>query len=191
MTPLRSAFAPLLLVVCVLLATGCAGDSGERNVTPVSSVPIQTKEVTYYDDVAFKNPVTAWQANLTYPWTKVAYNILVFIDPGYPVFTHGMTREQTKQMYIEFRQAIPADEAIKRFNLTNTKDRSIGDHVFLIIYVYPNTSTYILDPYVTVMSGRYEKWHAVDAWVDVNNLERLASLDGVQHLEFVEYAEHS
>lgn len=92
---------------------------------------------------------------------------------------------------IASRHLLPADQAMKRFNLTNATGRVFGDQIFLTIYVYPNTSTYILDPIVTNMSNRKEKFHFVEAWVDVNNLEKLATMDGVQGMELVEYAEHS
>jgi hypothetical protein len=191
MTPPRTTLALLLLVKTVLLAAGCISGSVGGNVTIPSPNTVETKEITYYDDIAFKDPMTAWRANLTYPWTKIAPNILVFIDPGYPVSMHGNTGEQLKQIWIRSRVAIPADEGITRFNLTNKTGHTVGEHVFVTIRVYPNSSTHILDPFVTQITSRQEELHGVETWVDVNNLEYLAALDGVRDMKFVEYGEHS
>jgi hypothetical protein len=191
MTQLCNTVTLLLLAGAMLLAAGCVLAPGEGDPTSVSSGHIQSKEITYYDDITFKDPVVAWQSNLTYPWKKVASNVLVFIDPGYPIYVHGNTREQLKEFHILTGVAISAENATTRFNLTNPSGHVIGDHLFLTIHVFPNSSTHIVDPYITEENARIEELHGVEAWVDVNNLERLAGLDGVESIRFVVRAEHS
>ena len=130
-----------------------------------------------------------YRENLTWPRNRIPETVLQVTDPAFP--ETSITREQAREQMIASRHLLPADQAIQRFNLTNTSGTVIGDQVFLTIYVYPNTSTYTLDPLVTSMSNRKEKYHFAEAWVDVSNLERLAASESVRGMELVEYIEHS
>lgn len=130
-----------------------------------------------------------YRENLTYPRNRIPENILLVTDPAFPEIS--ITREQARADLIASRHLLPADDAISRFNLMNTPGQALGDQVFLTVYVYPNTSTHILDTVVTNISNRKEIFHVVEAWVDVKNLEKLASMDGVRGMKLVEYADHS
>ena len=195
MTPLRVTLALLLILMAVLMAAGCAGNKNvpthSENNSVTSTIPItsgnaisEEKSNQYYV-LALK----LYRQNLTYPRNRIPENVLQLTDPDFP--QDRATRELGRAQLIASRHLIPADQAIKRFNLTNTAGQVFGDQVFLTIYVYPNTSTHILDPVVTNISNRKEIFHGVEAWVDVNNLEKLAAMDGVSYMQLVDYAEHS
>ena len=197
MTPFRVAFALVLVMVAVLLAAGCAQLAGNEKSTlsettavtgtiPVSSGP---SFVNARSDEEMVHALKMYRENLTYPRNRIPENILQVTDPTFP--ETEITREQAREQMIESRHLVPGDQAIKRFSLTNTPGKIIGDQVFLTIYVYPNTPTDILDMVVTNMSNRKGQFHMVEAWVDVGNLEKLAAMDGVRGFHLVEYAEYS
>ena len=102
-----------------------------------------------------------------------------------------MTTEQVKAQLVAEHHLITAEKAKIRFNTTLVNGQPIGDQVFLTIYVDPNVSTHILDPVATEITNRKEELHGVEAWVDVNNLEKLAALNGVREMKLVDIAEHS
>jgi hypothetical protein len=99
------------------------------------------------------------------------------------------TPEQVRDLLIVTKRLIPAEQAAAKFN--STTGQALGDQVFLTIYLYPNSSTYILDPFATKITSRIEKYHFVEAWVDVNNLMILAARNEVKGIELVDIAEHS
>jgi hypothetical protein len=128
----------------------------------------------------------AYYANLTYPWNQLKSPfILLFIDPNYPKYTYGPTREQQIEFYTEQGTVVPPDQAAARFNLTNTSDRPIGYQILIDIELYPGNSTHIVDPYITSVDGRSETYHDIGAWVDVNNIASLAMLPGIKKFHFI------
>lgn len=86
---------------------------------------------------------------------------------------------------------IRAEQAVTQFGMNSTTGHPIGDQVYLIIHVNPSVSTHIVDPEVTSVISRGEEFHAVAAWVDVNNLEKLAGIDGVKEIKVNVPPEHS
>jgi hypothetical protein len=192
----------IIAVICVLLVVAIENmsESGKDSVSenvqihPTSSVLNAT--ITFsspeQNKGSVENPaitLNLYQSNLAYPRNKIATDLLKFIDPNYPKI--GIPVDQYRNMRISSSHMIPAGQAAARFNLSNTSGTPVGDQVFLTIYVYPNSSTQILDPFITKVTDRSEELHAVEAWVDLNNLEKIASLESVQNMKFVDYAEHS
>jgi hypothetical protein len=157
-------------------------------VATLTVTPVSTVGISPYNDINYpspQDPTEAWLANLSFPRTKINYEVLVFEDPDYPIYVHsGETRKTTMGCYY-YDRAVPADQAAARFNITNTSGKPVGDQLYLSIRLYPNSSTHIVDPYVTQIKARDEEWHLVNAWVDVNNLDSLAALDGVRRVGFI------
>jgi nitrogen fixation protein FixH len=133
------------------------------------------------------DPFTAYDANLTYPWNQLnSPAILLFLDPNYPVFSRGPSREEQIELYIKEKTVVPAAQAAARFNITNTSGKPIGDQLMLDIAIYPGNSTHIVDPYITSVVDREDDYNAIVAWVDVNNIGSLATLNGVQKFHFIQ-----
>jgi hypothetical protein len=102
-----------------------------------------------------------------------------------------MTPEQTRSIMISLNQIIPADQAKKVFNISNGTGQPIGDQIHLIIYLRPTANLKVIDPLVTAVIIRNEEYHAVSAWVEINNIEKLASIDDVTRIELNSPPEHS
>ncbi len=185
----------MLVMVAVLLVAGCTGNNNvptqSENNSLTSTIPISSVNAISEEksDQYYVLALKLYRQNLTYPRNRIPENVLQITDPDFP--QTRATRELGRVQMIASRHLIPADQAIKRFNLQNTTTQIIGDQVFLTIYVFPNTTTHILDPVVTNMSNRKEELHGVEAWVDVNNLEKLAAMKGVEEMKLVDYAEYS
>jgi len=130
-----------------------------------------------------------YENNLTPLQKRITTALLPLIDPNYPKI--GMPLDQYRTMLINDRHLVPADQAVARFNISNTSGNPVGDQVFLAISVYPNSSTHILDTLVTKIHARSEELHGIEAWVDTNNLGKIASLSSVRNMKFVDYASHN
>jgi hypothetical protein len=65
-------------------------------------------------------------------------------------------------------QLIPAEEAIIKFNLSQSGSPPVGDHVYLHIFLNVSVSTKEIDSYMTNVTDRDEKRHFAVAWVDLN-----------------------
>ncbi|HZK30244.1 MAG TPA: S8 family serine peptidase [Methanoregula sp.] len=60
-----------------------------------------------------------------------------------------------------------------------------GKLVYAYVYVKPGYSTHIIDSSVFEVSGRDENYHSAVAWIDVQALEPLSSLEGVRTIREV------
>jgi hypothetical protein len=191
MTLIRVTLALMLMMAVVLLAAGCAGNVADeipaKNGSPPLTMTVPVSSETIHAKITSNAEMVIalrmYRNNLTYPRNKIPENILQVTDPVFPSYLNST--ETAKAQRIASRHLIPSHQVIERFNLQNNTERSIGDQVFLTIYVYPNTTTHILDPFITNVSNRKEGFHGVEAWVDVNNLEKMAALDGVRGMQFV------
>jgi PKD repeat protein len=74
---------------------------------------------------------------------------------------------------------IPVDLATRGLQSTTSKLPS-GNLVYVYINVIPGYSTHITDSLAFEVTDRDEENHLAAAWVDVHNLETLASLEGVR-----------
>ena len=60
-----------------------------------------------------------------------------------------------------------------------------GKFVYVYISVFPGYSTHIIDPYVPEVQGREEDNHLAVAWVNIQNLQTIADLEGVRKIREV------
>jgi hypothetical protein len=60
-----------------------------------------------------------------------------------------------------------------------------GKLVYVYVYVKPGYSTHIIDSSVNEVTNRDENYHIAVAWVDIQALEQLASLEGVRTIREV------
>ena len=60
-----------------------------------------------------------------------------------------------------------------------------GKLVYVYVYMNPGYSTHIINSSVYEVSNRDEDFHVAVAWVDVQNLETLASIDGIRTIQEV------
>ncbi len=120
---------------------------------------------------------------------KLTDDLLILIDDTYPIKIQ--TPAQIKTRMKKANQLVSSEDAIINFGIRNQDQKTLGDQVKVEIYLKPFFTTQIVNPYVTNITGRDEEWHLVVAWVDVNKLDQLASLDGVSAIRQVEPAEHS
>ena len=57
--------------------------------------------------------------------------------------------------------------------------------VYVYVYVTSGYSTHIVDPYAYEVTDRDETSNLAVAWVDITNLDNIASVDGVQVIQEV------
>ena len=198
MIPLRITLGLLLLVMCVLLAVGCIGKSGNNNnavLTPTIntstvSEPLQHPTLSPADDGKTKPaaiaPIQDYKTNKAEWQRKTANQILQIVDPYYPKM--GNTPDEVKMMmHDDFETLLYSEEAIKNFGIQNTSSQPVGDHVNVFIYVNSSVSTYNVEKLMTMVEGRYQDYYSKDyqliGWVDLNNIKTIASLKNVNRIE--------
>ncbi|MCK9592604.1 MAG: hypothetical protein M0Q91_11410 [Methanoregula sp.] len=135
--------------------------------------------------LASQERLASYRENLTVAKRRIPNNLLFVIDPNYPP-TSEETPAQAKKMMIAKHQLIPAEEAIIKFNLSPSGNQSVGDQVYLYVFLNASAPTNEIDSYVTNVTDREEKMHFAVAWVDLNNLEKLMSVRNVDHIRIVE-----
>jgi PKD repeat protein len=175
-------------------SSGCEGqnnklnNSKDRSANTTSSTG--TTQISQADAMSdYFQILKLYHKNMTSYRKKLPDSLLVIADPDCP---KGMWTPEW--VYSDLRVShylIPANKAIARFNLTKSTGQVIGDQIILTIHVYPNTSTHFLDSVVTNITWRKENYHLVEAWVDMNNLDKLAALEGVQNISIPLYPSHS
>ncbi|OPY36099.1 MAG: hypothetical protein A4E35_02141 [Methanoregula sp. PtaU1.Bin051] len=133
----------------------------------------------------FKNTIRIWRIRRK----KIPDNILVLIDPAFP--SQGATVEGIKSAMMVSNQLIPADQAKNVFNFSNKPDPPIGDQIHLEIYLTPTASLNAVDSNVTAVTIRNKELHALVAWVDINNIEKLVAPQDVVKVVMVVPPEHS
>ncbi len=114
---------------------------------------------------------------------KLETRLLQLIDPG-SVPQSGNTLEEIRASMIGQDLLVPASEAAKRFDL-KASSGTTGDQVYVSIQLQPGTSAGSIVPYVTQVIDSDELTHILVAWVDVNRLDSIASLEGVRSVGLV------
>ena len=108
-----------------------------------------------YRTYGSENPFTAYRANLTYPYNQIqSQGLLLFLDPNYPVYTHGPTREQQIKFYVRQGTVVPRIRLQPGLILPVTNGKSVGDQLLMEIDLDPGVSTHIVDPYMTSVESR-------------------------------------
>jgi len=201
MTSFSDTFALILLVTAVLLTAGCTGQTvdgnggGNISAQPVengySGAIVTSAETLNTNSKEALSPIdriNQYEASLSPAQQKIPSSLQQIIYPDYPAVVDpktGMTPARIRDSMISNHQMIPADQAITKFNISNTTRQPVGDQVHMYIYVNASLSTDIIDSVVTSVAGRDEKNHIVVAWVDMNNLEKLAGINGVKSMSIV------
>jgi hypothetical protein len=75
-------------------------------------------------------------------------------------------------------------QCLKQFRKAGN-GRATDDMVYVYVYLKPPAETRVIEPYVWELTGRDETNHFAVAWVEVNDLETLASLDEVRAIRTV------
>ena len=158
----------------------------QTHALTVTPTPISTVGISPYNDIAYPfpgDPKVAWMANLTFPRNKkIDISMLLYIDPDWPVYVHGNSRETLLHAGEQVHEFMFAKDAEKKFAGLNGS-MPLGDQVLFYIKINPSYSTHIADAYVTNVTDRAEEYHSLIAWVDVKNVDALASLEGVKRLK--------
>jgi subtilisin family serine protease len=164
MLPSRVTLALMLVMVVVLLAAGCAE-------SPAPPAPTQPHTLS----------PEATQ--------KLSTELRQLLDTR--LIPASQTPEQFRDLMRRRNILVPAQDVAARLNISQPAGGAWNDQVPVYIYLTPATQTQVVDPYVTLVINRKEKYHVVVAWVDVARLEDLAALDGVRVIRPIEPPEFS
>ncbi|OPZ74583.1 MAG: Extracellular serine protease precursor [Firmicutes bacterium ADurb.Bin456] len=108
---------------------------------------------------------------------KISTDLLQLIDKDYSL--PGQTRENLLSQM----------QKLKQFRLETSPKRGTasgpGELVYVYIYLAPGAETRSVDKYAREITGRDEVNHLVVAWVEIKNLETLASDDAVRTIRTV------
>ncbi|MCM1566481.1 MAG: fibronectin type III domain-containing protein, partial [Dehalobacter sp.] len=109
---------------------------------------------------------------------KISSDLLKLIDEQYR--TNKETKEQVKSSIKNMKALIKAEDS-SSYGLNKSND----DLVYVYIRVNDNESTHIIDNYANKVKNRDEKNHVITAWVEVNKINVIASLEGVRSVNTV------
>ncbi|MFA5269014.1 MAG: hypothetical protein WC379_13665 [Methanoregula sp.] len=133
--------------------------------------------------------IELYKQNQTPAQKKLSNDLLQLIDDKYPIKTQS--RDQIKQRMYTRKQLIPKSDGGTKQKLSPEITQGVDDQVNVEIYLEQSSPTNITNSLVTQVTGRDEKNHFVEAWVGINNLERLASSPGVKAISTAEGQGHS
>lgn len=129
----------------------------------------------------FAEEAESYKVSLSEAQQKLTDDLLALTDENYPM-PPSLTVEQLKENMKRRHQLVYAGEAdvlgIKNGNVSS-------DLVYVYIYIDESSNTSIIDPYVSKVVSRQEKYHFATAWVQIDNLEKLASLQEVRSIDLV------
>jgi hypothetical protein len=188
MTQLRTTLALLLLVAAVLLAAGCTipSDVSPQNGTACGTGPVVATTGTmlrqYTPPLDHATAFRLYQGNLSTAQSKIPDDLRKVIDPAYPLGTES--RPQIRNYMISMQQLLLAeDAAASGFSTPMFSGRPVGNQVHLVIHINPSASLKIVNPYLSKREVYDQNSHTVVAWVDQQDLERLAAMDEVTALQ--------
>ena len=113
------------------------------------------------------------KSNLSDAHKKLSTDLVQLINRDY--LLPGQSVEDLKDEMKALKQFVPAAETGMRAN-----GMMSGDLVYVYIYLYPDHSTYVVDSYAVQITNRDENNQLAVAWVEVEQLEALASLEAVR-----------
>lgn len=150
--------------------------------TQQTSAPSPTQTLTAEEEAKEKeaaiDPFLRYKENMTFWQKKLPNQILELIDPNAPL--SGMTRDEIRIQMIDFeKNMIPAEEVFTKFGIS----QPTGDLVKVTININSSVSTHIVNPYVVYLIGK--RGNLVDAWVDLNNIEKIATLENVKWIDLI------
>lgn len=150
-------------------------------------VPSSNQTLASYENgkakLAAIEPILSYKENMTFWQKKISSQILYIIDPKYPEM--GNTREQVKEFLRDNNQLIYFNEVSTKLGFNQTMKMPVEDIIHINIYVKPDVSPRIIIPYAVNVSSLSETEHIAIAWVELNNIEKLASLEEISWIELV------
>ncbi|MCK9592603.1 MAG: PKD domain-containing protein, partial [Methanoregula sp.] len=150
------------------------------NISDVKDLTPSKEEME--EIIASLQPVVKYKENLTQIQAKIPMALLQLSDPNYPQSVDQ--RQELKKIMIAKNQLVPADLADIRFNLSDKFAHS--DQVYVYVYLKANTSLSTFNQYITNITDQEEKLHFIIAWVDLYNLEKIATSPEVSKIRLVE-----
>jgi hypothetical protein len=176
-------------MVTVLLLAGCvSGQIDKKNYTKLSSdsvtiTPLPNQNQTLSDEndkakLAAIAPILKYKKNMAEWQKKLPTDLLYVLDPDCPDI--GNTREQIKSGWKCLDQLIPS-ENVTRLDIKYPKS-PVGDYLHVQIKLIPNSSISVIEPYVaTLKEAECRECY----WVDMNQLQELASMKEVQTIDLI------
>jgi len=116
--------------------------------------------------------------NLTDAQKKLSTDLLQRVNSSF--LPQGQNRETLELRMKRLGQFRPASSVSPA-----SDGRVAGDLVYVYVYLKPPAGTRTIDPYVREVTDRDEKYHLAVAWVEVKDLETLASLEAVRTIRTV------
>jgi len=142
--------------------------SSNKNATDISSA-YKAKSILQIRDV---------KSNLTDAQKKLSTDLLQLLDSSF--LPHEQERGTLETQMTYLRQFRPAS------SVSPARDgRVAGDMVYVYVHLKPFAETRTIDPYVWEVTDRDEENHLAVAWVELNDLETLASQEEVRTLRMV------
>ena len=141
-----------------------------------------THEENAQEKIAALDPFLSYKENMTFWQKKLPIQILEIIDPDAPL--SGMTRDEIRTQLILEENLIPACEVPIKLGIS----QPTGDLVKVTINVNSSVSTQIVDSYVIYLISK--RSNLVDAWVDINTIEKIASIDEVKWVDLIRPSIH-
>ncbi len=142
--------------------------SSNKDDTDISSV-YKAKSILQIRDV---------KSNLTGTQKKISTDLLQLLDSTF--LPYGQDRGTLEMQMTYLRQFRPASSVSKA-----SDGRVAGDMVYVYVYLKHFAETRTIDPYVWEVTDRDEENHLAVAWVEVNDLETLASQEEVRTIRTV------
>ena len=139
-----------------------------KDTTDISSV-YKAKSILQIRDV---------KSNLTGAQKKLSTDLLQLLDSTF--LPYGQDKETLEIQMKRLGQFRPASSVS-----IATDGRGVGDMVYVYIYLKPHAETLTIEPYVWEVTDRDEENHLAVAWVEVNDLETLASHEEVRTIRTV------
>ena len=161
----------VIMAVSVFTAVmpGIASESSNTIATVDISSASKAKSILQIENV---------KLNLTDAQKKLSTDLLQLVNSSF--LLQGQNRETLELPMKRLGQFRPASSVSPA-----SDGRVAGDLVYVYVYLKPPAGTRTIDPYVREVTDRDEKNHLAVAWVEVKDLETLASLEAVRTIRTV------
>jgi hypothetical protein len=163
-------FAVIITVsVFTVAIPGIASELSNITVTADLSSASKAKSIVQIENV---------KSNLTDAQKKLSTDLLQLVNNSFlPERQNRETLEMQMKHLGQFRPASSVSPA--------SDGRVAGDLVYVYVYLKPPAGTQTIGPYVWGVTDRDEENHLAVAWVEVKDLETLASLEAVRTIRTV------
>jgi len=155
--------------VFTVVIPGIASEPSNTKVTVDISSASRAKSILQIENV---------KPNLTDAQKKLSTDLLQLLDSSF--IPQGQNRETLEMQMKNLGQFRPAS------SISPTRDGRVADDlVYVYVYLKPLAGTPTIEHYVWEVTDRDEENHLAVAWVEVNELETLASLEVVRTIRTV------